>query len=361
MPSLSLYPYTGNPKNRNQPGKEKWRELNTADADALKDPSHYLASPELAAAVNVALELGMPLLLTGEPGCGKSRLADAVAYELGLCDDQGEFKALRYSVKSDTQNRDLFYQYDTLGRFRNANTPEEGKLSAKEFIVYHGLGLALLRAKGRCEEFKNLMSKEDFEKLPEQGQRSVVLIDEIDKAPREVPNDLLTEIEDLSFRVPELNYMSEIKLDKQEQKNRPIIIITSNAERDLPPAFLRRCIYFHVTLPPFKVDAPDAPVSIETIVDERLGKVFENDDLYLKDALALFRQFQEPDVQLQHRPSLAELLQWLLYLSKRKPDKGMRLKDHPDFEASLGVLVKPRNKQERLQQEQVLLQWKNVI
>jgi MoxR-like ATPase len=378
------FPYTGNPKTRvDTPGKEKYREVKTADSDALKDPSHYLASPELAAAVNVALELGLPLLLTGAPGCGKSRLADAVAYELGLNDDQGNPKALRYTVKSDTQGRDLFYNFDTLGRFRNANTANEERQLAKEFITYHGLGLALLRAKGRREEFKNIMRLEQWQSLPLHegedhegkkvllGERSVVLIDEIDKAPREVPNDLLTEIEDLSFRIPELGHMRvpelshmcrmpEIKLDESEKINRPIIIITSNSERDLPPAFLRRCIYFHVEMPPFRAEQPDAPVTIEKIVQERLGEALKGHDHYLADALKLFRQFQTPDVRLMHKPSLAELLQWLLFLSRRPPEKGTKLKDHGDFPASLGVLVKPRNDQERQVCEAVVNKWKEA-
>ena len=352
--------YTGDPKNKSD---NKWRKINTVDTDALKDPRHYLAPPDLVAAVNVALELGLPLFLTGEPGCGKSRLADAVAYELDIKNDQGEYKALHYSVKSDTEGRDLFYHFDTLGRFRNAYDSSENKRSAKEFIFYHGLGLALLCAKRRerRKKFKDLISEQQWqnlEKLPEDGVRSVVLIDEIDKAPREVPNDLLTEIEDLSFRAPEIGRISEIKLEQDEQQNRPIIIITSNRERELPPAFMRRCIYYHVTLPPFKDEDSKARVTIEKIVSERLGEVFAKHDRFLKDALALFREFQEPGNGLSHKPSLAELLQWLLYLSKHLIESDQGLKEHPGFDASLGVLIKPKNSQETEANKEILKNWK---
>jgi MoxR-like ATPase len=357
MPNPLLTPYTGNPKD---PGKPQ--DLPLADPDALKDPSHYQAPPELAAAVNVALELGLPLLLTGAPGCGKSRLADAVAYELGLRNEKGEYKAIRYTVKSDTESRDLFYHFDTLGRFRNANDGKSTVREAKEFMVYHGLGLALLRAKTQAnrDKLKDRISGEQWqhlEQLPAQGERSVVLIDEIDKAPREVPNDLLTEIEDLVFRTPELGRMDEIQLEKEEKSNRPIVIITSNSERELPPAFLRRCIYFHVEPPPSKQDRPDAPVTIESIVEARLGEAFEQHDRYLQDALSLFRHLQSLD--FQQKPSLAELLQWLLYLSRHLPaGRHARLKEHAHFKASLAILLKPHAEHERKLAAEAIQNWK---
>jgi MoxR-like ATPase len=301
----------------------------------------------------------LPLLLTGDPGCGKSRLADAVADELGF----GE--ALRYTVKSDAQGSDLFYRFDTLARFRNASDVREERREAREFVTYHGLGLALLRAKGKGEALKKLMREEQWNGLKIGGERSVVLIDEIDKAPREVPNDLLTEIEDLSFKVPELGWMNDIKLEKREQANRPIVIVTSNSERDLPPAFLRRCIYFHVELPPFRAELGDKkpigppPVTIEDIVDARLGKTFEAHDVYLRDALSLFRRLQ--NAPLAQKPSLAELLQWLLYLGRHLPERKTRLKDHAHFDAALGVLVKPHNRQERDRLAEELDAWKKSL
>lgn len=265
--------YTGNPSRRD---RDKRKPLPAVDPDAMKDPSGYLAPPGLVAAVNVALELGMPLLLTGEPGCDKSRLADSLAWELGL--NGGE--PLRFVVKSDTEGRDLFYRFDTVGRFHAAQH-EADRPEATRFISYNALGKAILHAKGPERSKRlDLMTKARLYAIPPEGRRCVVLIDEIDKAPREIPNDILTEIEDLSFTVPELQQDAPICLDDDEQRNRPVVVITSNSERELPEAFLRHCIYYHIELPPFRQDLTgDEPqggdgeaVTVERIVEEGRGK-----------------------------------------------------------------------------------------
>lgn len=349
MPPSAFPYYTGDPASKRTDSKP---ELPVADTEQLKDPSHYLAPPELAAAVNVALELGMPLLLTGDPGCGKSRLADAIAWELGL---EGE-RAQRYVVHSDTSRRDLFYEFDAVGHFR-ARDADDQRHEARHFIKYNAIGLAILRANGRREAYRKIMSNPDFDKLPEQGVRSVVLIDEIDKAPREVPNDLLTQLEDLRFNVPELLQDEDIALDASRQANRPIIVITSNGERDLPPAFLRRCIYFHLELPPFSDEDKIASVTLERIVAERLGHRYKNHDSLLADALNLFRHLRLSS--LEQKPSLAELLAWLLYLAKRPPASGS-LRDHPELDASVGILVKPHHQEERRRAQELLGEWRNA-
>jgi MoxR-like ATPase len=349
MPPSAFPYYTGDPASKQTDSKP---DLPVADTEQLKDPSHYLAPPELAAAVNVALELGMPLLLTGDPGCGKSRLADAIAWELGL---EGE-RAQRYVVHSDTTRRDLFYEFDAVGHFRARDADGKG-LEARHFIRYNALGLAILRANGRREAYRKIMRDQDFAELPEQGVRSVVLIDEIDKAPREVPNDLLTQLEDLRFNVPELLHDEDIALDASRQANRPIIVITSNGERDLPPAFLRRCIYFHLELPPFRVDDKNASVTLERIVEERLGDRYKTHDRLLKDALDLFRHLRQST--LEQKPSLAELLAWLLYLAKRPPASG-GLRDHNELKASVGILVKPHHQEERRRADELLREWQNA-
>ncbi len=343
--------YTGIPSRRDR-GERK--PLPLVDPDAMKDPSGYLAPPGLVAAVNVALELGMPLLLTGEPGCGKSRLADSLAWELGF----GDGKPLRFVVKSDTESRDLFYRFDTVGRFHAAQHEAE-RPDAKRFLTYNALGKAILYAKGqrriRAQELA-IMTEDQLAQIPQEGQRTVVLIDEIDKAPREVPNDILTEIEDLSFTVPELLHETPICLEDDEQGNRPIVVITSNSERELPEPFLRRCIYYHVELPPFRHDLKgDEPrgndgeiVTIERIVEGRLGARFSAQSPVLADALAFFRYLRLPERNLQRRPGLAELLNWLCYLASRRGGDGIRLAEHRDLRASIGTtLLKHRDDQLR--------------
>ena len=355
--------YTGIPSKRDR-GERK--PLPLVDPDAMKDPSGYLAPPGLVAAVNVALELGMPLLLTGEPGCGKSRLADSLAWELGF----GDGRPLRFVVKSDTEGRDLFYRFDTVGRFHAAQH-EADRPDATHFITYNALGKAILYAKGRGRiraQGLAIMTADQLAQIPVEGQRTVVLIDEIDKAPREIPNDILTEIEDLSFTVPELFHDLPICLDDPDEKrNRPVVVITSNSERELPEAFLRRCIYHHVELPPFRQDlkgdeprgGEDEVVTIERIVERRLGDRFAAGSLLLADALALFRYLRLPERNLQRRPALAELLNWLTYLASRRGGDGMRLAEHRDFRASVGTtLLKHRDDQ--LKAEDFIKAWQDA-
>src|ERR1051326_1055572 len=165
-------------------------------------PSGYIPDEGLVNAINVALILGQPLLLTGEPGTGKTQFAYSVANELGfgLRDKSGFIKPLVFETKSTTTSRDLFYNYDALSRFHAAQT-KTGSQRNVDYINYNALGMAILRSREESEVKEWLP-----EKFEHGGRhRSVVLIDEIDKAPRDFPNDILNEIEHMYFKVPELD------------------------------------------------------------------------------------------------------------------------------------------------------------
>lgn len=323
-------------KGEQQTGKSA--DIRPVDQSPLTDPSKYQASRELAAAVNVALELGMPLLLTGEPGCGKSELAASVAWELDfpIPPDEKRHAPLSFSVKSDTDSRDLFYRFDTLGRFHAAQS-EMGDPDPRRFIAYQALGLAILLAKGRDKVPHTLLQGGDWPTGETTPQRAVVLIDEIDKAPREVPNDILNEVQKLSFKVPELaRYHSEpIAIDKGDP--RPFILITSNGERPLPQAFLRRCVYFHVEPPPYRSEDRQT-VTIESIVTARLGDRFANKPHWLQDALSLYQHIRESPL-IEKKPSVAELLSWLYFLSQQPVSGEARLDEHPAFAVSVAVTL----------------------
>ena len=189
----------------------------TLDALPLREDNPfgpYVLSPELAATVNVALALDQPLLVTGEPGCGKTALAWAVAAQLGC-------RVLEFHTKSTSTARDLLYQVDSLRRFHDASTGDARARDASAYLAYRALGEAI-----------------------RSPTTTVVLIDEIDKAPRDFPNDLLNELDRKAFEVPEVDPPLRFRASA-----RHFVLITSNSERRLPTPFLRRCVYAHVEFP----------------------------------------------------------------------------------------------------------------
>ena len=288
-------------------------ELSKKDADERDEasdglfsvanhPRDYLPSVELVAAVNVAITLNRPLLLTGTPGTGKSSVASSVAWQLAMG------RPLEFVVKSDTQASDLFYTFDAIGRF----AAEKNEKDPIRHIDYQALGKAILYSNDiRAPHLHGIMSADHIAKAEGnhgdrwKGQRrAVVLIDEIDKAQRDVPNDILVEIERREFSVKELGYKRVACAEGYE----PIVIITSNSERALPDAFLRRCIYFHVEFPKDEV--------LKAIVAGRLGDRFENaSHPILSDAVQFFNHLRRSN--LAKKPGTAELLDWLSALYRK--------------------------------------------
>jgi MoxR-like ATPase len=310
------------------------------DPDELGAGDRYIADEDLRTAVNVAITLGQPLLLTGEPGSGKTRLASAIAFELRL-------PRLTFNVKSTSTAQDLLYTHDALRRFHDAQDRER-KLATDDYIQYQALGLAILLAMDRKDVnatlppgwFGRYFPEPDPARggaraprhgwMPPKGEptRSVVLIDEIDKAPRDLPNDLLNEFEELAFEVREFSAaeLAEKRLHrfKAPAERRPILILTSNSERDLPDAFLRRSVYYHISLP----TEPDAlRKRLGEIVDARLGHgadplagqlPAERVQRIRKAALERFVEIRE--LSLDKKPSTAELLAWVRVLERKDLD-----------------------------------------
>ena len=263
--------------------------------EGMDDPSKYLAEAGLRDAVNVALALGQPLLLTGEPGTGKTQLAGSLAHELGL------HKPLVFYVKTTSTARDLFYRYDSLRHFHDAQFRKDGEIRIDDYIEYQALGLAVLLSRPP-EEVRRFLPRSLHGR---QQMRSVVLVDEIDKAPRDLPNDVLDEIEAMKFTVKETG--QEFPCDPPY---RPIVVLTSNSEKNLPDAFLRRCVYYHIQF-------PDRP-RLREIIARRVKFSSEFTPEMIDKAIDRFEEIRK--LPLKKKPATAELLAWVRILDRLKLD-----------------------------------------
>lgn len=201
----------------------------------------YIPSKDLKQAVNLAIALQRPLLLEGEPGCGKTRLAGSIAYELTQKHLKKRGRAAQqwwdyqiWNVKSSSRARDGLYTYDAVARLRDAQLMGSNPQQLQEYLGEE----ESLQLKERLGDRKQYREYGPLgEALRNQELRSVVLIDEIDKADSDFPNDLLMELDTLGFEIPETGEKAP------PPKEKPIIIITSNREKPLPDPFLRRCLY----------------------------------------------------------------------------------------------------------------------
>lgn len=267
---------------------------------------HYEADEDLQDAVNAALILGRPLLVSGPPGCGKTHLGYAIARKMGIQ------KVRFFSVKSTSEARDLFYAYDALTRFQEAQIATAQRVTsraprlrgAKEFIEYRALGAAILDAHP-AEDVAHLQA--GAYKHPGEPRRSVVIIDEIDKAIRDFPNDLLDEIDRMRFRVPELMLAARDKgvapLGEIKTENRPIVVITSNSEAQLPDPFLRRCVFARIEFPK---DDEKGREKLDRIVVNALAGTVEKPETPFAGVVKMLFAFLERAPR--YSPGLAELI-----------------------------------------------------
>ena len=229
--------------------------------------SNYVASEPIIEALNTALSLGKPLLIAGEPGVGKTRLAHYAAYRLGLMSD-GRPEVLRYDVRSTSKGADLVYRYDAIRHFRESQDSKAGFIATTErYIRLAALGQAIALA---CSP-EDLPGNDAMQRLlkgfldgAQHPRMSVVLIDEIDKAPRDVPNDLLRVLDEMAWEIDELGVGAELR---STSGVRPLVLITTNEERALPNAFLRRCCFLHIEFP--------KPEVLRDIVQKQLDRRWE--------------------------------------------------------------------------------------
>ena len=261
--------------------------------NVFKGSDDYVVTKELMNAVNVSIALQKPLLIKGEPGTGKTMLAESISKALDM-------DLIIWGIKSTTKAQEGLYVYDTVQRLYDSQFGEGNVSDIKQYIKLGKLGEAFTSDK-----------------------QVVLLIDEIDKADLEFPNDLLWELDKMEF------YINETK-ETIKTKHRPIVIITSNAEKELPDAFLRRCIFHYI-------EFPDAE-KMEEIINVHFGNI---DQKLCQKALEVFYEIRKMD-EIQKKPSTSELLDWIQALmisgvdienlSSEMPFVGVLLKKNQDID-----------------------------
>ena len=241
--------------------------------------STYIATEDLKVAVNASITLERPIIVKGEPGTGKTMLAHEVAKSIGA-------EIITWHIKSTTKAQQGLYEYDAVTRLRDSQLGDE-----------------------KVKDIKNYISKGKLWNAFESSKRPVLLIDEIDKADIEFPNDLLLELDKMEFFVYETG-------ETIKAKNRPIVIITSNNEKELPDAFLRRCFFHYIKFP--EAD------TMEEIVNVHFPEIKQN---LIKEAFKIFYDIRDVP-GIKKKPSTSELIDWLKLLMTDDVDaKILREKD----------------------------------
>jgi len=258
--------------------------------EKFKGSADYVISDALKNAVNVSIVLKRPLLVRGEPGTGKTLLSHSISVSLGK-------PLIRWHIKSTTEAAEGLYVYDTVQRLNDSRFGDKDVSNIKHYIKLGKLGQAFTS--------------------PEQV---VLLIDEVDKADLEFPNDLLNELDEMSFYIPETD-------ETISAKHRPIVIITSNNEKELPDAFLRRCIFHYI-------EFPDPPL-MEEIVKVHFPDIKNS---LLKEALETFYTLRKID-DFRKKPSTSELIDWIQALMASGLDGKIKDGEIP----FLGTLIKKEN------------------
>ncbi|MGE4213623.1 MAG: AAA family ATPase [Anaerotignaceae bacterium] len=260
--------------------------------EQFEGSKEYVVSPQLMNSVNIAIALEKPLLIKGEPGTGKTMLAEAISKAL-------DKELIIWNIKSTTKAQDGLYVYDVVQRLYDSQFGGDGVDDIKKYVKLGKVGEAFNSEK-----------------------QVILLIDEIDKADLEFPNDLLWELDKMEFHIPETK-------ETVKAKKRPIVIITSNAEKELPDAFLRRCIFHYIEFPSRELMEEIVKVHFDNLDKKLLAQVMET-------------FYWIRDMEIQKKPSTSEVIDWIQALEiggidpeiikKEIPFAGVLLKKNEDLD-----------------------------
>jgi MoxR-like ATPase len=327
------------------------KTIRTQNDESPKD--YHLTDPGLKKAIDMAIWLQKPLLVTGAPGTGKTKLAWKLAYELSTLGSEQLKDQLDnpcapfietpfvFNTKTVSNASDLFYHYDAIGHFRERpvdNEEEEiiqeadktrvilkakadsERVPAYKYIELNALGRAIVQTWGKrkilaTKQLQQLRHLHKFSELQEQPMSSVVLVDEIDKAPRDFPNDLLNEMENLEFNIRELN---QAVTRNPDSPSRIVVLMTSNFEKNLPDAFLRRCLFYHIQ-PPQEKDLLKIVCSRMRSYLEQFGLTHgtpsadrQSLEERYRPLIAIFQEISKSATDKS--PTTSELLEWIKVL-----------------------------------------------
>ncbi len=313
-------------------GKQQYQPKPDSASTDIKERKEYpyLPSEDLIKAVNLAIYLHRPLLLQGEPGCGKTLLARAIADEFSKSQRVKDYPYFPWYIKSTTRAKEGLYTYDAVGRLRDAQLV--GTNSYEKYMIEEEIKKLFARLKDPYAYITWGVLGNAFK---EEKYRPIVLIDEIDKADIDFPNDLLRELEEQRFTVTETG-------DTIAAKQSPIVLITSNSEKELPDAFLRRCIFYYLEFP--------SKEQLINIVNAHFHRSLNTK--LVAAAVDRFIELRENGASRRDgkKASTSELLDWIRWLQRYPTEEALEIIDNlADNLPLLGALLKTKEDQEYYQ------------
>lgn len=315
----------------------------------------YKLSKDQQDVIDMAMEMNKPLLLSGKPGTGKTQMAHSYIFQ----NDKGFQDVFQFNTKSTSVYKDLLYSYDAIEHFRDTQISKDKETAkpAEDFIRLQALGKAIVLAKGlnhpifKKDKWKTILmnsfQKQNVDDVYKLNSKNLVLIDEIDKAPRDFPNDLLNELDNFEFSINEIDETISFRDSEDQDKLKNILIlITSNNEKNLPDAFLRRCLFFHIEISEQKLKE----IILQKLQDLNIDlNTYKKDESWLNDRIQEIQKIYLEN-RIEKKPGAAECIEWAVWMSQKEENKKnveqslyLLFKKKQDLDVAKEILSIPQN------------------